>query len=196
MDKKYSSFGDKQRVTSLSKDEKKLMCVYIHCFFIIASIATDVYTYLDSQESGDKVKRDVITKASAFWVYYWLVEDLWEFDILKLSEKDTRRFLNEITYFFVNDFNFSHNELSKMLEDVHKTSKSIKSNAFLKLSEYFGENVKKSAINTARITLLAQTQFFPYHEILHEVIIWDEKKMEEVIIDFYRNYRKRKNNCR
>jgi len=196
MDKKYSDFEDKQRVVSLKKDEKKLICVYIHCFFIIASITKDVYNYLDSQETGDKVNQDVITKASAFWVYYWLVEDLWEFDILKLSEKDTRRFLNEITYFFVNDFNFSHNELSKMLEDVHKGSKSIKSNVFLKLSEYFGENVKRSAIHTAHITLLAQTQFSSYHEILHEVIIWDEKKMEEVIIDFYRNYRKRKNNCR
>jgi len=58
----------------------------------------------------------------------------------------------------------------------------------LKLSGYFGEDYKNSAITKGKITMLVQSHFEPYHEGLHDILGWDEKKMKEVIIDFYTNY--------
>jgi len=115
MFEKYDDLEHEARVSLLSKDEKKVVCVYIHCFFIIGDIVKNVYNYLVGQNKENKEKQNIITRASALWVYYWLVEDFWKYDILKVSENDSHRFLDEITYFFVKDFSFQHSELSKML---------------------------------------------------------------------------------
>lgn len=183
-----NNLGDEIQVSLLSKDEKKLICVYIHCFFVIGEIVKDVYNHLVGQNKKDREKQNTITRASAFWVYHWLVEDFWKHDILKVSEKESHRFLDEITYFFIKDFHFQHNELIEMLEEIRQASNVVESNIFLKLTEYFGEDCKNSMVNKAQVTMLVQSNFEGYHKGLHDIITWNEEKMKEVIIDFYTNY--------
>jgi len=179
---------DEMQVSLLSRDEKKLICVYIHCFLVIGEIVKDVYNHLVGQNKKDKEKQNTITRASAFWVYHWLVEDFWKYDILKISEKEGHRFLDEITYFFIKDFHFQQEELSKMLQETRQASHGVESNIFLKLTEYFGEDCKNSMINKAQVTMLVQSKFEGYHNGLHDIITWNEEKMKEVIVDFYKNY--------
>ena len=185
---KYNELEYEDQVSQLSLNEKRVVCVYIHCFFIIGEIVKNVYNCLIGQNKENKEKQNIITRSSAFWVYHWLVEDFWKNDILKVSENDSHRFLDEITYFFVKDFNFKHSELSKKLEEVRQASNGVESNIFLKLTEYFGEECKNYLSRKAEITLLVQSHFEPYHEGLHDILGWDEKKMKEVIVDFYTNY--------
>lgn len=188
MFEKYKDLVDEKQVTLLSKDEKKVICVYIHCFFVIGEIVKDVYDYLIGQNKEDKKKQNTITRACAFWVYYWLVEDFWNYDILKITEKESKRFLDEITYFFVKDFKFQHSELNKMLEEVRRVKNGVESNKFLKLTEYFGEECKNSLTKKSQVTLLVQSNFEGYQKGLHDIITWNEEKMKEVIMDFYTNY--------
>jgi hypothetical protein len=185
MFEKYNELKNEEQVSQLSLDEKRVVCVYIHCFFIIGEIVKEVYNYLVGQNKENKEKQNIITRSSAFWVYHWLVEDFWKYDILKVSQNDRHRFLDEITHFFLKEFNFQHSELNKMLEEVGQASNGVESNTLLKLSEYFGEDCKNSATTKAEITLLVQSHFEPYREGLHDILGWDEKTMKEVIVDFY-----------
>jgi hypothetical protein len=170
----------------LSLEERTALCIYISCWFTVGEIFRDIEDRFDI--AGDVARGEAI-RATAFWVYYWLTEDIYTYDVLRMPESEAREMLNQLTALFVEDFSLPLAELRSMLDQVRRSETVDKSNVFLALASFFGNAVGNDLIERAEITAVVQSHFPMYHQRIHDMIELNKKPQEELILDFYENYR-------
>ncbi|GEM_PF-4486483 len=169
----------------LTPHQKTLICIYIASSLLVRDI---VKTILDRADLFDVPEESVATKATAFWLYYWLTQDIWDYNVLNLPEADAHNAMDFLTKLFCEDFGFSVDELAAMLRQVHESANPQKNNSFLVLTRFYGGEFEEDLSAKAHLISIVQRHFESYHTLLHEMMGHDEQTKDELIADFFANY--------